>query len=144
MSKINIKIDNKDITTEKGEPILKIADRVTVMRDGKKITTISNVKELKIKQLSKLMTGRELEYIRYKKKRIKKKSLLKLINLTRKGGYDNINLELFSGDILGIIGLVGSGRTELISSIFGVNKPDSGRIILEGKPVKIKSQKMGP
>jgi simple sugar transport system ATP-binding protein len=119
------------------QEVLKIADRVTVMRDGKKITTISNIKELKIKQLSKLMTGRELEYIRYKKKRIKKKSLLKLINLTRKGGYDNINLELFSGDILGIIGLVGSGRTELISSIFGVNKPDSGRIILEGKPVKI-------
>jgi len=120
------------------DEVLRIADRVTVMRDGKNVRTFNNVKELKTKQLIELMTGRELETTpSYRKKFPKNNSLLKVVNLTKKGEYKNINFELFSGDILGIIGLVGAGRTELISSIFGLSKPDSGRLFIEGKLVKI-------
>jgi len=120
------------------DEVLSIADRVTVMRDGKNVRTFNNVKELKMKQLIELMTGRELETTpSYRKKYPKNKSLLKVVNLTKKGEYKNINFELFSGDILGIIGLVGAGRTELVSNIFGLSKPDSGRLFIEGKLIKI-------
>lgn len=119
------------------DEVLSIADRVTVMRDGKNIRTFNNVKELKMKQLAELMTGRELNTLSYKEKHFEDNLLLKIVNLTKKGEYENINFELFSGDILGIIGLVGAGRTELISSIFGLTKPDSGRIFIDGKHVKI-------
>ena len=120
------------------DEVLRIADRITVMRDGKNIRTFNDIKEVKMKQLIKLMTGREFKTTSsYRKKYTKDNSLLKVVNLTKKGEYKNINFELFSGDILGIIGLVGAGRTELISSIFGLTKPDSGSIFFEGKLVKI-------
>ena len=122
------------------DEVLRIADRVTIIRDGENIKTFENVKELKYKQLVELMTGRELKTSAgYRKQYHKNNSLLKVVNLTKKGEFKNINFELFTGDILGIIGLVGAGRTELISSIFGLTKPDSGRIFIEGKPVKISS-----
>ena len=58
-------------------------------------------------------------------------------NLTLKGKFENVSFDVRKGEILGIAGLMGSGRTEVIESIFGVYPPDSGEILVDGKPVKI-------
>ena len=65
--------------------------------------------------------------------------LLQVKNLSKKNNFKNINFELYKGEILGIIGMIGSGRTELAFSLFGINPPDEGEILIEGKPVLLKS-----
>jgi ABC-type sugar transport system ATPase subunit len=68
-------------------------------------------------------------------------TVLKVENLSRKGEYEDISFELHKGEILGLVGLVGAGRTELMHSIFGMTKPDSGKIELYGKEVSFKNPK---
>ena len=65
--------------------------------------------------------------------------ILEVLNLSAKGLFQDISFKLYPGEILGITGLLGSGRTELALALFGVNKPDSGEIFFEGRPIKIRS-----
>ncbi|OQY38793.1 lipase, partial [Candidatus Atribacteria bacterium 4572_76] len=65
--------------------------------------------------------------------------LLKVKNFSKKGNFQDINFEVHSGEIVGITGILGSGRTELALSLFGLNRPDSGEIYIDGKLAKIKS-----
>ena len=65
--------------------------------------------------------------------------ILEVKNLSKKGNFKNINFKIRSGEIVGITGILGSGRTELALSLFGLNRPDSGEIYIDGKLVKIKS-----
>jgi len=120
--------------------ILEIAENVTIIRDGGKIGDYP-AGELDNQKLSFLMTGQKIESSLYRRDPglFSNANLLELKSLSRKGHYRNINLAVKRGDILGITGLVGSGRTELALSLFGLNPPDSGQIILEGRPVEIKS-----
>ncbi len=95
--------------------------------------------ELDYKTLTYHMTGRRVEYPRYQRTVHEDIPLLEVKNLSRKGNFENISFKLYPGDIVGLIGLLGSGRTELALTLFGLNPPDSGEIIIKGKGVKIYS-----
>lgn len=120
------------------EEFAMIGDRVTVMRDGQTVAMV-NIKDSSIDDLIKLMVGREITN-KFPKVDIKKgEKLLEVKNLTRKGIFNNINFTLRKGEILGIAGLMGAGRTEVIRAVFGIDKIDSGEILIEGKKVRIES-----
>ena len=122
--------------SHKMEEILRISDDVTIMRDGKWIATKA-ASELTMDEIIKLMVGRELTN-RYPEKDNKIGDvLLNVENLS--GEYTNLNNVSFQarrGEILGVAGLDGSGRTELLEQIFGITTKKSGKITLDGKEVK--------
>jgi simple sugar transport system ATP-binding protein len=118
--------------------VFEVADNITVLRDGKKVGDFKP-NELTYQQLIYHMTGRQVEYPRYKRTVKDDRVLLELQNLSKEGHYNNISFKLYPGDILGIIGLLGSGRTELALSLFGLNPPTSGTILLNGKKCDINS-----
>ena len=121
------------------EEIFEIADRVTVLRDGKEIDTL-NVKDVDKKTLVRLMVGREVsEYMQHTANYSTEEVALKVENLTSDGVFENVSFELKRGEILGISGLVGSKRTDVVRAIFGADKFTSGNIYMNGKPIKIKS-----
>jgi simple sugar transport system ATP-binding protein len=122
--------------------VFRISEKVTVIRDGIIVGTFDPI-ELDEKKLIFHMTGREIETSRFECKIEESgngvKPVLEVRNLSKKGNYINVSFKLYPGEILGIIGLLGSGRTELASSIFGLIKPESGDIYLEGQQVTIRS-----
>lgn len=119
------------------DEIFEIADQVTVLRDGSYIDT-KCVKDTNVKELIKKMVGREViqkeDYPSYRQEEI----TLSLRNLEG-NGLSDINLDLYKGEILGLFGLVGSGRTELARLIFGVDKKTDGNILINDELVYIKS-----
>lgn len=137
-------LQKKGITTlfvsHKLDEIFQIAERVTVIRDGKKIGTF-DPEELDNDSLTFHMTGRNITYTKLHSDAFSDEKLLEVKNLSKKGNFKNINLTLHKGEILGITGLLGSGRTEFIQALFGMNPPERGEIYLEGKRVRIESTK---
>lgn len=121
------------------EEIFRIADRVTVLRDGCYIAT-KNTKNTNRKELISLMVGRELIESFPKRKHELGDVTLEIKNLTGNGVRD-ISFSVRKGEILGISGLVGSGRTELIRVIYGAEPKQKGEVLVEGKVVNIKSPK---
>ncbi len=121
------------------EEIFEIGDRVTVMRDGKKISTsaagITNIGDI-IRQ----MVGRELADEFPKHTAVIGNEILSLENINC-GKLKGINLKLHKGEVLGLAGLVGAGRSEVARVIFGADKIENGKIIFEGKEQKFKSPK---
>jgi simple sugar transport system ATP-binding protein len=118
--------------------VMEIAERVTVLRDGMKVGTY-DAKEMSDQKLAHLMTGHEVCYPSPTDDPIDGKVVLEVVTLSKKGNYRDISFKLRAGEILGIIGLLGSGRTELALSLFGMNPADSGQIIIDGESVKLKS-----
>ena len=118
--------------------VFEIADRVTILRDGSVIGTYS-VDELDNDRLIELMTGKAPQSSQHGRSSRDAEILLEVNNLTKKGKFQDISFTLQAGEIVGMIGLVGSGRTELALSIFGLNLPDSGEIIIKGKRQEIGS-----
>lgn len=120
------------------EEIMEIGDTITVLRDGQFVTT-EKVSDITIDELVNLMVGRKLntdeDVVSYNTG----ERLLKVNNLTRKGEFENISFELNKGEILGLGGFVGAGRTEVLMSLFGFTKPDSGEIIVEDKAATFNS-----
>jgi len=118
------------------EEIFQIADRVTVLRNGKLIGT-KKINEIDIDQLIKMMVGRRLEE-KYHKATVKIGSdLFEVENINRKNILKNISFTLREGEILGITGLVGAGKTELARAIFGADKKDSGIIKINNEVIEI-------
>ena len=122
------------------EEVKKICDRATIIRDGKNIATIG-IQECSIDKLINLMIGKSLEKKGTAKRNISGKVLLKLENLSSKGMFENVNFEVKSGEVVGISGLVGAGKTEIATTIFGINKKYSGNIYYDGKKISIRSPK---
>jgi ribose transport system ATP-binding protein len=120
------------------EEIKRIGDRVTILRDGRKIDTLQ-VKDTSIERMIELMVGRNLDEKYPKKTFAKGAEGLRIENLKRKGSPHAITFTAYQGEILGIAGLVGAGRTELARAIFGVDPVESGTIKVFGEEVKIKS-----
>ncbi|MCI0514841.1 sugar ABC transporter ATP-binding protein [candidate division KSB1 bacterium] len=120
------------------EEIFQIADRVTVFRDGQHIAT-QPIQELNKDKIIKLMVGRTLEEEFPKKSWPRGRRLLQIKNLNSNGTLRDINFELFSGEILGITGLVGAGRTELARAIFGADPVTHKEIYLHDQFVTINS-----
>ncbi|TCL56259.1 ribose transport system ATP-binding protein [Kineothrix alysoides] len=119
------------------DEIFRIADRVTVMRDGTFVKTLLT-KETNRDELISLMVGRELSSDYPKPKKHYDEEILRLEHIYGNGD-SNISFSLRKGEILGLAGLVGAGRTELARLIYGADRMDSGKIYLEGKEIKIKS-----
>lgn len=124
------------------EEIFNISDRITVLRDGKLVGSRNTV-ETNNNELVKMMVGREIinHYPQWKFSQEDKKVKLEVKNLNVKDKLKDISFELHSGEILGIAGLMGAGRSELAKSLFGVEKIESGTIRIDNMPVSIRSPK---
>jgi simple sugar transport system ATP-binding protein len=120
--------------------ILEIAERVTVIRDGQNVATLPR-EEITNEKLIYLMTGKEISYSRNQKSIQTQKKLLEVQNLSKSNNFKDISFVLHYGEIFGITGLLGSGRTELALAIFGMDPADSGKIFVDGKEVRIRSVK---
>jgi ABC-type sugar transport system ATPase subunit len=120
------------------EELFAISDKVSVMRDGQYIGT-EKTKETTKSKLVEMMVGRKIEKFFVKSEHEKFEKILEVKDLNRKGVLNNINFDLFKGEILGVSGIVGAGRTELMRALFGIDKIDSGEIILNDKKVTISS-----
>ena len=119
------------------DEVKEISDRITVIRDGEIIGTWA-AEQLSPGRITELMTGRTIVHQKKLPNSVEGKVVLELKKLSRKGQFEDISLKLHQGEVLGLCGLLGSGRTELALSLFGITHPDSGDIYLEGKKVVIK------
>lgn len=123
------------------DEVIKIADRITVMRDGHVVKHIDDVSTVTPALLETYMTGKENSNHERLAMRPpdKLQPVLELKGYTKKGCFTDIDMQLYKGEILGIIGLVGAGRTELFSTVFGLEDPDSGDLFIEGKKADIRN-----
>lgn len=121
------------------EEIFEMADRITVFRNGENVATVSKTGTTP-KELVKMMVGREVEYMA-SKKTLKEKALPELLTAKALSNHrlNNINLELGKGEILGVVGLVGSGKTELARALFGLDRIEGGELFVQGRHVKFGS-----
>ena len=138
----NLKKQNKSIIfiSHKLDEVLEICDEFTVLRDGELIKTdlISNTNK---DQLVTYMAGREISQI-FPKKHVKiEEEIFSVKNLYKKTQFKNINFNLRKKEILGFYGLVGSGRTEVMKTIFGINKFDEGEVNFKNKNLNITKPK---
>ena len=118
--------------SHKMEEVYTITDKITVLRDGESIETW-NTKDVTNDMVIKAMVGRELTE-QYPTRNVEiGETVLELKNLTRKGEFENISFKLHRGEILGLVGLVGAGRTETMQALFGITQPESGEILLHGE-----------
>jgi ribose transport system ATP-binding protein len=120
------------------EEIFEVCDRATIMRDGKWIAT-RDVADLTREEIIRLMVGRELKDAIPKVSATPGEVALRVEHLNRAGVLHDINFEVRQGEVLGLAGLVGAGRTETARAIFGADPIDSGKIEVLGKSVKIRS-----
>jgi len=137
----NLKQQGKSIIyiSHRMEEIFQIADRVTVLRDGVNRGTFL-VQEIDIDQLVRLTVGRE---IRQEQENLAggriKDTVLEVRNLTRWGKFHDISFSLQEGEILGMAGLVGAGRSDVARAIFGADRLDNGEVFFLGKRTDIRS-----
>ncbi|PSB55763.1 hypothetical protein C7B61_21080, partial [filamentous cyanobacterium CCP1] len=123
------------------EEIFQIADRVTVMRDGHRVVTASTA-ELTMAELVELIVGRKMEQsFTWEERPIDRSGtpLLEVHRLNAGPRVQNVSFQLYAGEILGLAGLMGSGRTELVRALFGIDRIRSGQIAVRGKSVTIHS-----
>ena len=123
--------------SHKFEDIDNLASKVTVFRDSKYIGTW-NVEEITKIKLIEAMVGRTITQFFPKKDTVIGKELLRVEGLSKTGFFADISFSLHEGEILGLTGLVGAGRTEVCETIFGIRKKDAGKIFVEGKQAEIK------
>lgn len=120
------------------EEVFEISDRVTVLRDGRHIATRPTA-ELDHKQIVSLMVGRELDDMYHYSQTERQEEVLRVQDLSEGHELKNASFTLHGGEILGIAGLIGAGRTALAETLFGIRRPTRGQIWLAGEKVKIYS-----
>ncbi|MCC7446148.1 MAG: sugar ABC transporter ATP-binding protein [Anaerolineae bacterium] len=120
------------------DDVLAIADRITVLRDGRRITTIDAANST-IDQLARLMLGRAINQ-RYLRRAVAPGAeILRVEGLTRRPDFEDVSFTVYTGEIVGLAGLVGSGRSAVARAIFGFAPPDSGMIYIDARSVSIRS-----
>lgn len=124
--------------SHKLDEVFEISERFTILRNGKNVVS-GNTSELDDKKFTQYMTGRSFEKVERNLSANNEKNVLEVENLSLKNGFSDISFSLKKGEILGITGLLGSGRTELVQSLFGYMPYDSGVVRINGKEVTIKS-----
>lgn len=124
------------------EEIFELGDRVTVLKDGMLVETV-NVADTNKDDLVRMMVGRDVGDMYSIGHFEPGETVLEVKGLTHKGVYEDISLEVRRGEILGMFGLVGSGRTEIMRGVFGADPFDAGEIKVLGKKVHNKSPKQG-
>ncbi len=124
--------------THRMDEIFEIVDEITVLRDGEFIGRKS-INEVTEEELIEMMVGRELKEMFPKEKVDIGEVLLEVRNFSKNGVFKDISFKVRRGEILGLAGLMGAGRTEVVESIFGITQPDEGEIYINGEKVEIKS-----
>ena len=137
------KMQKKGVSTlfvsHKLEEVFEIAEEFTILRNGKKVIT-TDAASITREKFIFYMTGRQLSEKQFVMNVCKTEDpLLEVRDLSMEGFYKNVNFSLYPGEILGIVGLLGSGRTELALSLFGVKPADNGKILKNGKVIQITS-----
>jgi ribose transport system ATP-binding protein len=115
-----------------------LSDRTTVLRDGQRVATLPTA-ELTTQSLIQLMVGRDLASHDPKVPAAVGEEVLRVEGLTRHGVFEDVSFSARAGEIVGIAGLVGAGRTEVVRAIFGADPLDRGRIFVDGEPVTIRN-----
>jgi ribose transport system ATP-binding protein len=122
--------------------IREIGDRVTVLKDGRTVAVGLPAKKTATREIVALMTGRTVEYVfpeRPQSRPTVREDLpevLRVEGLTLPGAFHDVTFDVRAGEIVGLAGLVGSGRSEILETIYGARRPAAGRILLEGRPVR--------
>ncbi len=125
--------------SHKLDEIFRIADRVTVLRDGQHVATHA-IAEVDENRLIALMVGRELSTVFPKSERAPGEVALEVRALAKTGRFRNVSFTVRKGEILGIAGLMGAGRTDVAAAICGLEPADTGEIILKGKRIAMVSE----
>ncbi|MDD4079979.1 MAG: sugar ABC transporter ATP-binding protein [Eubacteriales bacterium] len=120
------------------EEIFDLSDNVSVLRDGAHIATLP-VANVTRDELVSMMVGRAVAHDYPRSGKTPGEVVLEARNIKRKGVLNNISFQLHRGEVLGVAGLVGAGRTELARAVLGIDRIDAGEILLHGKPVRIDS-----
>ncbi|MBP1996087.1 sugar ABC transporter ATP-binding protein [Paenibacillus eucommiae] len=128
--------------SHKMDEIYRIADEFTVLRDGTYVGTHS-IQEADENKMISMMVGRQLSELFVQRTPTEGPVVLSVKDLTRQGKFENISFDLRKGEILGLAGLMGAGRTELVSCIYGLDKADSGEIHIKNKKVSIRKANDG-
>ena len=134
-----LKADGKSIVfiSHRLDDIFRVADRVTTLRDGQVIAT-KDAKTVERPELIRMMVGREVSNLFPKTPPVIGKEILRVESLSKKGQFKDVSFSIKRGEILGVYGLIGAGRTEVMKAVYGLNAPDSGKIIIDDKETEIK------
>ena len=116
------------------EEIARIGDRVTVLRDGRTVTTVPA--DTEPGELVRLMVGRSIEQQYPRHRAGAGKPLLRVEGLTRAGAFEDVSFEVRAGEVVGLAGLMGAGRTEVLRAVFGADGYDRGRVSVDGRAVR--------
>jgi ABC-type sugar transport system ATPase subunit len=119
------------------EEVLNLSDRITVLRDGAYIKTVS-AENVTQNQLVEMMVGRTLENIYPKEEVPMGDIVLSIKDFSMGDQFKNVSFDVRAGEILGFSGLVGAGRSEIMNAIFGLSEPERGERYLDGKKIKVK------
>lgn len=120
------------------EEIFELCDRITVLRDGAYIDT-REIKDIDMNDIVKMMIGREIGE-RYPKREVAiGKEVLRVEGLTKEKVFHDVDFSVSAGEVLGVSGLMGAGRTEIMQAIFGNMSYESGKVYIEGKEVQIRN-----
>ena len=122
--------------SHKMEEIFKVADYISIFRDGKHIET-KPAKEYTRKSVIEKMVGREMKEVYPPRNPKIGETILKVENFCKKGVFENIGFEVHKGEILGVSGLVGAGRTEIARALIGLDSKDSGTVYCDGEQLEI-------
>ncbi|MEW2134198.1 sugar ABC transporter ATP-binding protein [Streptomyces sp. NPDC005435] len=120
------------------DEIRRIGDRVTVLKDGRAVARGLPAKTTPTREVVTLMTGRDVEYV-FPDRPAELPSaepVLEVRGLARSGEFEAFDLEVRPGEIVGIAGLVGSGRSEILETVYGARRPDTGQVLVGGSPVR--------
>ena len=122
--------------SHKLDEVYEVAEQLVILRNGKKVIE-GPIREFDRKRFIYYMTGREIESETFEAKNIGSEPVLEVRNIGIKDLFADISFKLYAGEVLGITGLLGSGRSELARALFNLEKIDTGQIFLEGKELKL-------
>nr|WP_306326437.1 sugar ABC transporter ATP-binding protein [Streptomyces venezuelae] len=120
------------------EEIRRIGDRVTVLKDGRAVARGLPAATTPTREVVALMTGRDVPYV-FPERPTRPPAgepVLQVQGLARKGEFEALDLELRPGEIVGLAGLVGSGRSEILETVYGARRPTAGRVVVDGRPLR--------